>query len=303
MRRNSSSLSATDVQIARRVREVREKLRLTREEFASQLAIKTDRIASYEDARVAIRFDIALRLCRQFLVSEKWLATGRENAGNDELIFLHKGTRNCMSLELEPETRAIPPDTLFSAAYDSILGKLFEKIAAGHPFYPRVFVTLADKDSLVTNALTAITEDCIRDLPSELKVEYASAVVRAAVILNWEMSRVGLNGSRFVEAIRQATHRCQVEAIEQSSHFGLTDSSSSARSSGEMKSKPQWPELKKKLQAAVELPGARSALVKFLNVDPTQISQWLSESKSAREPGGEYALQMQAWLNDPKRPK
>lgn len=60
--------------------------------------------------------------------------------------------------------------------------------------------------------------------------------------------------------------------------------------------KAQWPDLKKRLQKATAPIGAKTALSKILNVDPTQISQWLSDSKSAREPGGEYALQMFKWV-------
>lgn len=293
MRRKPTNLSASDVQIARRIREVREKLSLTREEFAGQLAIKTDRVASYEDARVAIRFDIALRLCRQFLVSERWLATGQIAEGEDTVQFLFKGSRNCMSLELEPETRAIPPDTLFSVAYDSTLAKLYEKVAAANPFYPRVFVTLADFVTLSTNALTAITEDSVKDLPSDLKVEFQCGLVRAAVILNWELSRKGLSGSQFATAIMEAHRRCAVEASQEAAKLSLTDTSDSVKG---VPVKAQWPELKKRLQKATAEIGAKSTLAKVLNVDPTQISQWLSESKSAREPGGEYALQMFKWV-------
>ena len=37
-------------------------------------------------------------------------------------------------------------------------------------------------------------------------------------------------------------------------------------------------------------------------LDLSRVSQWLSDSKKTkREPGAEYALLMQAWLNDPKR--
>lgn len=79
---------------------------------------------------------------------------------------------------------------------------------------------------------------------------------------------------------------------------GLTDSSCSVYSAA---MQAQWPELKKRLRQATAQIGAKSTLAKILKVDPTQISQWLSDSKSAREPGAEYALQMQAWLNDPNR--
>lgn len=76
----------------------------------------------------------------------------------------------------------------------------------------------------------------------------------------------------------------------------LTDTSEQPRSIGDVKIASQWPELKKRLQKATEEIGAKPALAKVLNVDPTQISQWLSESKSAREPGGDYALRLLKWV-------
>ena len=76
----------------------------------------------------------------------------------------------------------------------------------------------------------------------------------------------------------------------------LTKASHLIESGGDMKTEPQWPVLKMRLQKAMEQTGARAALVKVLKVDPTQISQWLSDSKSAREPGGEYTLQLLKWV-------
>lgn len=78
----------------------------------------------------------------------------------------------------------------------------------------------------------------------------------------------------------------------------LTESSGSV-TTGDVKA--QWPELKKRLRAATAAIGAKSKLAEFLKVDPTQVSQWLSKSKSAREPGAEYALQMLRWCEQQER--
>jgi hypothetical protein len=64
--------------------------------------------------------------------------------------------------------------------------------------------------------------------------------------------------------------------------------------------KAQWPVLKRKLQEATSVPGTKSKLAKFLGVDLTRISQWLSDSKKSREPGAEYALQMLYWVEHPE---
>ena len=64
------------VEIADRFKQAREALGVTQGDFASQLSITRERLASYEDCRVPLRCDIALRACRHFFISEFWLATG-----------------------------------------------------------------------------------------------------------------------------------------------------------------------------------------------------------------------------------
>jgi hypothetical protein len=64
--------------------------------------------------------------------------------------------------------------------------------------------------------------------------------------------------------------------------------------------KGQWPGLKRKLQEATAHPGSKSKLAKFLKVDLSRVSQWLSDAKGAREPGAEYALQMLYWVEHPE---
>jgi transcriptional regulator with XRE-family HTH domain len=76
----------------------------------------------------------------------------------------------------------------------------------------------------------------------------------------------------------------------------LTKTASASKSS-DVKPKDLWPSLKKKLQVKTEATG-RTALADFLGVELSRVSQWLSDSeKTAREPGAEYALLMEYWLN------
>jgi transcriptional regulator with XRE-family HTH domain len=67
--------------------------------------------------------------------------------------------------------------------------------------------------------------------------------------------------------------------------------------------KSEWLKLKKTIQEETAGAGGKSALAKRLRVDLTQLSKWLTDSDSAREPGADYTLKMQAWVNDPKRKK
>lgn len=103
-------------QVCRRLREARERLRLSQAEFAEQVGINRPRLASYEEERAPLRFDLGLRICRQFILSEKWLATGKGD------------TRLLMDLTADHSTNKIPPDTSFGKAFDEVLGERYETL-------------------------------------------------------------------------------------------------------------------------------------------------------------------------------
>src|ERR1700677_3153916 len=58
----------------------------------------------------------------------------------------------------------------------------------------------------------------------------------------------------------------------------------------------QWNRLKARIKKATENPGRKSTLAKFLRVDLTQISRWLS--KTGPEPAPDYALKMLQWVQE-----
>lgn len=167
-----TKLSAEDVAICKNLRRAREILGLTQSEVARQLGLERATLQNYERCRTPIRFEIALRFCRQFIVSEEWLATGRcdmcraqavkigiaPNASSpgmdrmDEKIFFHQ----CLDLWSEPASRHIPTGTLFSEAWENVLSREYDRLVAQFFHYPRIWFTDADNDALATNFLTAI---------------------------------------------------------------------------------------------------------------------------------------------------
>jgi hypothetical protein len=64
-----------------------------------------------------------------------------------------------------------------------------------------------------------------------------------------------------------------------------------------VKAKRQLPGFLKELREATKERGMKSALAGFLGVPLVNVSQWLA---GAREPGGEYVLQMKEWLKLPE---
>jgi DNA-binding XRE family transcriptional regulator len=105
-----------ELHICRRLRQLREASRLTQTEFAAEIGIKRQRLASYEDGRVALRFDLALRVCHTFFISEKWLALG-------------KGSLSAvMDLSAEPGALQVPADMPFGEAYDLHLHTVYDAL-------------------------------------------------------------------------------------------------------------------------------------------------------------------------------
>src|ERR1041384_7946820 len=99
------ALPKREQEICTRLRTARNAVGLTQEEFAAQIGITRQRLASYEEMRAPLRFDIALRLCRVFIISELWLAKGEGDM------------RAMMDLTTVPVATAAPVDARFSEAF------------------------------------------------------------------------------------------------------------------------------------------------------------------------------------------
>jgi hypothetical protein len=65
--------------------------------------------------------------------------------------------------------------------------------------------------------------------------------------------------------------------------------------------KAHWPLLKRRLQQATAESGEKSRLAEFLKVKLASVSQWLTDSDNAREPGAETTLRMLYWVEQEER--
>ena len=161
--RKISRLPARETAICRRFKAARERLGVDQLTVARRLGVKREFISSLEKFRSPVRFDIALRFCREFIVSEEWLATGEFKAlaaaamkrnlsgsGLHEIFF-----RLCFDLWSEPLTRTIPPRTLFSAAFDKFLSPLNAGLAEGNFYSPRLLPNPHDGVEIARTILNA----------------------------------------------------------------------------------------------------------------------------------------------------
>ncbi len=220
------------------------------------------RYASYELGRATVRFELARTIKERFGLNLAWLAGEAENMrGNWEM-----------------PTWVAVDNMLFSDAFNLHLRD-----------HATTYMTKLDGPAIeeignLTQArggLLSMTE--IERIFDKYKSGYPEQL--------WDSLR--LHYLRCAAEIALALQRGEINHLTKTSYSNKADA--------DVKISPQWPALKKRLKKATEEVGLKPALAKALGVDPTQISQWLSDSKSSREPGGEYALQMLRWVEQRER--
>ncbi len=95
--------------IGKRIGEERKTSGLTQSELAVRVGITKARLANYEDGRGCLRCGIAFNICRNLVISEKWMATGNSEKNcyrgvADEFPeeFLNKSFLDLYELEIDP---------------------------------------------------------------------------------------------------------------------------------------------------------------------------------------------------------
>jgi transcriptional regulator with XRE-family HTH domain len=177
-----SKLSPEDIAICQRLREARGRLGITHIEVARQIGLERSTLLNYEHCRTPLRFEVALQFCRQFIVSEEWLATGEYGACHaaavkhkipikrgPELEVMNKNIffRQCLDLRSEPSSLHIPPGTLFSKAFWDTLALEYARLIQSWFYYPRISLSDSDNPDLANNLLTVINARFIFMLSNE----------------------------------------------------------------------------------------------------------------------------------------
>jgi len=66
----------SEIEVARRLREIRSAMKLSRVAFAEEIGINVLRLASYDQGRVPLPYAVGRMVCRKFSISPAWLALG-----------------------------------------------------------------------------------------------------------------------------------------------------------------------------------------------------------------------------------
>lgn len=174
-----TKLSKRDRDICSRFREAREFLGITQLSCAKQIGIERSTLTNYESGVTPIKYEVALRFCRQLIISEEWLATGKAVAmwnastkygykpGADLTSLSTIFFRQCMDLLSEQICQRIPPGTLFSEAYDNFLVGRYAQLAEQFFYLPRIIFSENDKPQLAANLFSAYLERWLKLLSNE----------------------------------------------------------------------------------------------------------------------------------------
>lgn len=192
--KKAHTLSAENLGVAQRLREARNHLNLSQADVSRQLGISRERLASYEDGRTPLRFELALRFCWQFVFSEEWLALGvkeilarwdKKDPAKYKHVWHSSKARWCMSLLYSPAFHKIKPGTLFIDAYNEHLQAVYEAnyVAniASIGLGPSIVISSSPSDDQLKNYFHALLETWMdfNDEPIK-KYRFLMSMARAA---------------------------------------------------------------------------------------------------------------------------
>ncbi len=286
-------MTPREIQICERVYHIRTQIaKWSQPDLARALGITQNQLAGVEYKRAPLRFSMAKFFCEKFDVNQRWLALGV------------KPVQPKFDVPME-YSFLVKPNSLYSAVFDGWLDgqtkqiedSLIEMVGEDNfrtgNFDDAIFSHVRPGSEAPVQSLVFYVKKVValqlNQLPDDLRLKYGNALLKATESFELKHSK------RIAQTQSPAERKFLVDTGGLKEN-ALTETSKASKLVGEVKIAPQWPTLKKRLQKATREIGAKPALAKILNVDPTQISQWLSESQSAREPGGDYALRMLKWV-------
>lgn len=259
--------------VCQRLKEARETLRFTQEEFADETGIKRQRLASYEEGRAPVRFDIALRICHQFLISEKWLALG---TGHPRFL---------MDLAAEKESAQIPTDLPFGAAFDQFLAPAYERVSKESGFVIRPIQRPGDGAAFHKNYFALLFDFWYKALRENEVGDFLKILSIAGQKMLGVRERTGK-----LPTIITADDGTGTTFLGLDQKKPLTDVTESAKYDSV---KSRIGNLMDRLKRATAERGTKSKLAEYLGVPLANVSQWLS---GEREPAGETTLKMLHWV-------
>ena len=272
-------MTTRDRAIAKRVRVIRFHNQLSIPEFGRKLGVTFNQIAGVEYERTPLTVQIADKISEQFDVNLHWLATGRGRMQPGcGLILLFcpqiKGFSPFSDVDIEAFLQSVKSagahnwrvvEVMFSGGLEIKSEAHASEIAATiHLHFDQLF----------------------QEIPLTAKRKLLPLLIRTLV--KFDTDWVLGNQTNPGENITMLPHAAKK---------ALTDDSLKGKV-GVVKSDIQ--KLIEQVKRKAARPGAKADLARTLDVAPARITEWLSGKK---EPGGDYALRLQKWVESPAHQK
>jgi transcriptional regulator with XRE-family HTH domain len=284
----SGRINQQEREIAARVRKVRKDLWLSIPKFAAALGETLDRMASIEYGRTPLTVAVADKLADEFDINLKWLKTG--NGKKVPGI----GTFSVFAPEIRRSILLSIADTASIEEKHSELLK-YNYLGMEARIYKAVRLPKGEKQKVLVAGFHGYFDEAFNLLPQEGR-EKLLALCHCTIE---QFEHDWYNGERETPGQNLSMEPLVIPRGKKFDLFKLTDKATSAKDEAVQN---QWHRLKARIQKATENPGGKSMLAKFLGVDLTQLSKWLTDSqKSAREPGADYTLKMLQWVEAQER--
>lgn len=255
-----NTLPASELEILARLQSSRRALEMPRRLFAKAAGLDSSTIVRLELGRMPLRYGVARALCSTHSIDPEWLATGE---GSPQTAF---------GLPFANQVKA-DENALFSDVFKNILSPArWEK--------QNETADIRYGRGLVAEFWSEVIDSAFEKAP-----------LGNVVALDHEIRNILQNLVGPVPDHPQI--RNFLKHLAGKKH--LTHPTTSAKTEFVQ---DQWHRLKARINKATDKPGSKSALAKFLGVDLTQLSKWLTDSKMAREPGADYTLKMLHWVQE-----
>ena len=270
--------------ICSRIKNIREQLKWSKTDFASELGISRAKLVSIESWHTPLRYDLAVKISRFFDIQTKWLATG-----NGEM-------RPWITLLWTAEQRQMfNENDLLTKVYDFAPG-VFEPFPKSWNRKPLTqphsnFNFWNAVDSHVKHYCYSIKfHDVGASWDFAWKIGAFLEKLSKRCVASGKATRV-TRDSKWAPAIIS-----QFEAKKDLTLGSLKSKTSDVKSELE--------KLIERVKRLASKPGSKAALARFLDVAPARVTEWLNDDPEMRkEPGGHYTLQLLIWVEQQERQK
>jgi transcriptional regulator with XRE-family HTH domain len=274
-------LPKRDREIAARIRKFRRESKCSRSYLADRIGVNAGIITRIELGRIPLKYDVAKNLFKELGLNPLWVATGEGDP------------KRKISLPSTAELR-LSENALFSDVFFTELLPLFKTQGPD-----------AESEMILRYQRGQVNGAWVKELfahyiPDGRVIEFEGKLSDLwrdfFKTFGWDDPKRRLRRLQrdiWYSELEQGIQAKKVIEAEFSKESPLTATSLKSNNGPEVKTEIQ--KLIEHVKRKASKPGMKAALAKRLEVAPARITEWLSGKK---EPGGNYALRLQNWVNE-----